>query len=142
MPDILHRVGIDARPERVFQALTTLEGLRGWWVAEATGDAAAGGTIDFGFCKMRVIDAEPDELVRWHCLEGPQEWVYTEVTFRLEWKEGQTFVLFTHSDWKDPVEFMYHCSTKWAIFMLSLRDFVERGAGHPAPDDLKIHVGD
>jgi uncharacterized protein YndB with AHSA1/START domain len=142
MPDILHRVGIDAPPERVFQALTTLDGLRGWWVADATGDADAGGTIDFGFCKMRVIDAEPDELVRWHCLEGPEEWVYTEVTFRLEWKEGQTFVLFAHTDWKEPVEFMHHCSTKWATFLLSLRDDVEGAGGRPAPRDVKIHVGD
>jgi uncharacterized protein YndB with AHSA1/START domain len=142
MPDILHRIGIDAPPERVFEALTTIPGLRGWWISEATGDASAGGTIDFGFCKMRVIDAEPDELVRWHCLEGPPEWVYTEVTFRLEWKDGQTFVLFTHSDWNEPVEFMHHCSTKWATFLLSLRDQVERQAGRPAPHDLKIHVGD
>ena len=28
MPDILHRVGIGVRPERVYAALTTLEGLR------------------------------------------------------------------------------------------------------------------
>ena len=31
MSDILHRVGIDAKPDRVFNALTTIEGLRGWW---------------------------------------------------------------------------------------------------------------
>ena len=31
MPDILHRVGIDATPEKVFNALATIEGLRGWW---------------------------------------------------------------------------------------------------------------
>jgi len=142
MPDILHRVGIGARPERVFEALTTTAGLRGWWMADASGDADAGDTIDFGFCKMRVIDAEPDELVRWHCLEGPAEWIYTEIGFRLVWKDGQTFVLFSHSDWKEPVEFMHHCSTKWATFLLSLRDFVERGEGRPAPDDLKIHLGD
>ena len=142
MPDILHRVGIDARPERVFEALTTVDGLRGWCTTEAAGDASAGGTIDLGFCTMRVIDAEPDELVRWHCLEGPVEWVYTEVTFRLGWKEGQTYVLFTHGDWKEPVEFMHHCSTKWATFLLSLRDMIERADGHPAPRDLKIHVGD
>jgi len=138
MPDILHCVGIDARPERVFQALTTLEGLRGWWVADCTGDADAGGTIDFGFCRMRVIDAEPDELVRWHCLEGPQEWVYTEVTFRLEWKEGQTFVLFAHTDWKEPVEFMHHCSTKWAYFILGLKAALEGGKGTPYPADMPI----
>jgi hypothetical protein len=37
---------------------------------------------------------------------------------------------------------MHHCSTKWATFLLSLRDVVEGRAGHPAPRDVKIHVGD
>ena len=57
MPDILHRVGIAAKPERVFEALTTLEGLRGWWVSQTAGDPRPGGTIDFGFCKMKVLEA-------------------------------------------------------------------------------------
>jgi len=142
MPDILHRVGIDARPERVFQCLTTIEGLRGWWVSTTTGDAGKGGTIDFQFCKMRVLDAEAGKLVRWRCIDGPEEWVGTEVTFKLDWKEGQTFVLFAHSGWRQPVGFMHHCSTKWATFLLSLRDQVESSTGRPSPHDVKIHVGD
>ena len=73
MPDILHRVGIDAPPERVYEALTTSEGLRGWWVAEAKGDPASGGTIDFGFCRMQVLEAVPGERVRWRCVDGPPE---------------------------------------------------------------------
>jgi len=41
-----------------------------------------------------------------------------------------------------PVEFMHHCSTKWATFLLSLRDVLEKSSGHPAPHDVKIHVND
>jgi uncharacterized protein YndB with AHSA1/START domain len=52
MPDILHRVGIAAPPERVLAALDTLDGLRGWWVSTASGEPGPGGTIDFGFCKI------------------------------------------------------------------------------------------
>jgi hypothetical protein len=51
-------------------------------------------------------------------------------------------VLFKHANWKEPVEFMHHCSTKWATLLLSLRDSVEKSAGHPVPHDLKIHVND
>lgn len=142
MPDILHRVGIGAPPERVSAALTTLDGLRGWWVAEASGDPAAGGTIDFLFCKMQVVEAAPGRRVHWRCLSGPPEWVGTEVVFDLARREGQTFVLFRHAGWREPVEFMHHCSTKWATFLLSLRDLVEQGKGRPSPHDLKIHLGD
>jgi len=142
MVDIIHRVGIDAEPEKVFAALTTIEGLRSWWISTTSGNTTKDGSIDFGFCTMQVITSDPDKFVHWRCIEGPDEWVDTEVTFRLEHKEDQTFVLFKHAGWRDPVEFMYHCSTKWAVFLLSLRDAVERNAGYPAPHDVKIHVGD
>jgi uncharacterized protein YndB with AHSA1/START domain len=142
MPDILHRVGVNAQPDRVFKALSTIDGLRGWWVSETTGDAGTGRLIDFGFCQMQVIAAIPDQRVRWRCIQGPVEWVGTEVTFALVWKNEQTFIVFKHADWKKPVEFMYHCRTKWATFLLSLRDLLETADGHPVPHDLKIHVGD
>jgi uncharacterized protein YndB with AHSA1/START domain len=142
MPDILHRVGINTKPERVYQALATIDGLRGWWVSGAKGDASVGGTIDFGFCQMKVLEAKPNQLIHWRCVKGPDEWVGTEVTFALSWKEDQTYVLFKHADWKEPVEFMHHCSTKWATFLLSLRDLLEKSDGRPAPHDLKIHVND
>jgi uncharacterized protein YndB with AHSA1/START domain len=141
MPDILHRVGVSARPERVFEALTTIDGLRRWWVSTAAGEPGAGGTIDFGFCRMKVLEAASGR-VRWRCVEGPPEWVGTEVRFDLAWKDEQTIVLFTHAGWKEPVEFMHHCSTKWGTFLLSLRDLLEKGDGRPAPRDVKIHVGD
>ncbi len=142
MPDILHRVGIKTTPKKVFTALTTIDGLRHWWVSQTTGDAQPGGIINFGFCEMKVVAARPGRLVKWKCVRGPSEWLGTEITFRLVPRQGQTFVLFTHAKWKKPVEFMHHCSTKWAVFLLSLRDSLERNKGRPAPYDLKIHVGD
>jgi hypothetical protein len=60
----------------------------------------------------------------------------------LSYREDQTFVLFKHAKWKEPVEFMHHCSTKWATFLLSLKDMIERDEGRPSPYDRKIHVGD
>ncbi|HVZ39965.1 MAG TPA: nuclear transport factor 2 family protein [Candidatus Kapabacteria bacterium] len=140
--DILHRVGVNASPEAVYNELASIEGLRAWWVTTAGGDPAKGGTIDFGFCKMLVLDAEPGRLIRWRCTSGPSEWLDTEVTFRLEPRDGQTFIIFKHANWKEPVEFMHHCSTKWGTFLLSLRDALESGAGRPAPHDLKIHLRD
>jgi len=142
MPDILHRVGIAAPPERVFEAVATIEGLEHWWIVGTTGNPRTGGVIDFDFCKMKVAEAKPGALVHWKCTDGPDEWLGTEVLFQLEWKDEQTFVLFKHANWKAPVEFMHHCSTKWATFLLSLKDWLEREEGRPAPYDVKIHVGD
>jgi uncharacterized protein YndB with AHSA1/START domain len=141
MPDILHRVGIAAPAAKVYETLTTLEGHRGWWDANATGNAAKGGELTFFGHVFKVTDARPNELVSWKCASGSKDWVNTTIEFRLDHKQDQTFVLFRHADWKEPVEFMHHCSTKWATFLLSLKALVETGKGRPAPDDVHIYVG-
>jgi hypothetical protein len=142
MPDILHRVGIKETPERVYDALSTIEGLSHWWIVETTGETQKGGIINFGFCDMTVVESKPGELVIWKCMRGPKDWIGTEVSFQLKVADDQVFVLFKHAQWKEPVEFMHHCSTKWAVFLLSLRDWIERGEGRPSPYDRKIHSGD
>ncbi|TGK20058.1 SRPBCC domain-containing protein [Leptospira fluminis] len=142
MPDILHRVGIRSKPDQVFEAINTIQGLAHWWTIETSGNTGLGKIVDFGFTKMKVTKSVKNKLLEWRCMEGPEEWLDTSVTFKLVYKEKQTFVLFSHAGWKSPVEFMHHCSTKWATFLLSLRNWVERGEGHPAPYDVKIHVND
>ena len=87
---------------------------------------------------MEVLELAPDETVRWRVSAGPPEWVGTEVDFSLSEQGGQTIVLFGHRNWRELVEFTAHCSMKWAVFLLSLRDLVETGQGRPSPDDLKI----
>jgi hypothetical protein len=54
-------------------------------------------------------------------------------------QEGDwTIVLFKHQGWKDPVEFMHHCSTKWGVFLLSLKSLLETGKGAPWPNEIKL----
>ena len=142
MADIIHRVGIRNTPGNVFKALVTIDGLSHWWVVGTKGNIKQRGIIDFGFTKMKVVMKKTNKLVMWECIKGPKEWIGTTITFQLKPKKDQTFVLFRHAGWKEPVEFMYHCSTKWATFLISLKDWLESGAGRPSPYDLKIHAGD
>ena len=142
MPDIIHRVGIRSTPKKVFEALSTIDGISHWWVVDTKGITKQGGTILFGFADMKVVEAKPGKLVKWKCVKGPKEWVGTDLTFQLKAKKDRTVVLLTHANWKKPTEFMRHCSTKWATFLLSLKDWLERGEGRPAPYDVKIDVDD
>jgi hypothetical protein len=126
----------------VLAKLTTLEGLASWWTRDVTGDPASGGKVEFFFgspervAVMEVADVT-DTSVTWNCIGGPEEWVGGVLTFDLEPAPGETVLKFTHS-WREPVDFMFHCSTKWAYFLLSLKASVEEGEGTPYPGDLKI----
>ena len=146
MVDILHRVGAQASPEEVYAALSTNAGLADWWTNQTTGgDGAVGDTIEFRFGElggfdMRVDELVPDKRVAWTVTGGPDEWIGTKVTFDLHTVDDHTIVMFKHEGWAEPVEFMHHCSTKWASYLLSLRALVETGTGAPHPRD--VHVGE
>ena len=154
MVDIIHRIGIKASPTEVYAALSTVDGVAGWWTRETTGESAVGGVITVRFLDrgadrqgpvtekgrmdLEVIRLDPGKEVRWRVTAGPPEWIGTDVTFSLSQADGQTVVVFGHRNWREAVEFTAHCSMKWATFLLSLKGLVETGTGRPSPGDLKI----
>lgn len=143
MAEIQHRVGAEnTSPEAAFAALTTLEGLSGWWARDTTGDPEEGGIIAFRFVPggfdMKVVETVSPKLVRWEVMDGPPEWLGTEIRFDIHQDGDHTIVLFGHHDWAEPGEFMAHCSTKWATYLVSLKELLETGTGRPDPDDIKI----
>ncbi|WP_129645152.1 SRPBCC family protein [Peristeroidobacter agariperforans] len=147
MFDILHRVGMKASLDKVYQALATPEGVAGWWTTETTGDRKAGGMIKFRFTdggrelgvfNMKIVELRPNTRVVWEVVDGPAEWIGTNVRFELKQEDDFAVVLFKHEGWREPAEFMYHCSTKWGVFLQSLKSLIETGQGQPSPNDVKI----
>jgi len=148
MHHITHRIGIKAPASQVYQALSTLEGLAGWWTEEVSGNPAIGGSIEFTFrtpsgeflgkMVMEIRELSRPHTVRWHCIAGPEDWIGTDITFELTEKDNQTIILFSHRNWCEATESSAHCSMKWATFLLSLRALVETDKGRPSPGDLKI----
>jgi uncharacterized protein YndB with AHSA1/START domain len=143
---ILHEVGIKASPKAVYKALTDTTKLAGWWTSDTRGyGSKVGGVLEFWFgdsChKFEVVELQPGKLVRWKAnkKEGIDEWAGTEIAFSLNVDEKQCCVRFSHSGWRSDSGILPHSSTKWAVFMLSLKDLLEKGQGHPAPNDVQIN---
>jgi len=145
MTDIVHRIGVRADVPAVYAALATAEGVAGWWTTRTSGVSRPGATLDLAFpapdgrvlgtLQVDVVELVPDRRVHWRFRAGPQEWESTEATFDLHRAEDFTIVRFAHRNWRECSEFTAHCSTKWATFLLSLKDLVETGRGRPSPDD-------
>ena len=148
MVDILHRIGVEgSSADEVYAALATRDGLARWWTEQTEGESLPGQALSFRFVAdgveigtigMKVLELVPAKLVLWEVVDGPPEWIGTTVRFELKQEDDFTIVLFRHEGWSEPVEFMYHCSTKWATFLLSLKELVETGKGSPSPNDLMI----
>jgi len=144
MPDILHKVGFKTQsPHDAYMALTDIDGLSKWWTTQTAGEGKTGDIIEFRFgdkggFDMKVLELVPDERVLWQVVGGPEEWLGTKISFDLKQAGDYTLVLFKHADWKEPVEFMHHCSTKWAMFLMSLQSLMETGTGRPFPNDVRV----
>jgi hypothetical protein len=144
MPDILHRVGIkSSSPNDAYKALTAIQDLSGWWTIDTQGQSKVGEVVKFRFGEhggfdMKVLELDPAKRVLWQVVDGPEEWIGTKVSFDLKQDGDYTIVLFQHQGWKEPVEFMHHCSTKWGVFLMSLKSLVETGKGAAYPNDVLI----
>lgn len=148
MVDIIHRIGIKAPIAKVHAAVSTVEGIAGWWTRDTIGQSGPGGSFkvsfrspsgdEIGKMAFDLTKLDTDKAVQWRCTAGPEEWIGTDVTFTLTQEGEYTVLIFGHRNWREAIEFTAHCSMKWATFLLSLRRLVETGQGRPAPDDLKI----
>ena len=136
MAGIKHYLLIKASPEKVYIALTTTEGLKGWWTSEANAEEFVGGIAEFIFGdqyhnKMKVTYLKPNKKIEWECLEGDKEWVGTTFLFDLEEKNGSTILRFSHNNWKEETDFFASCNYHWGYYMSSLAKYCETGKGTP-----------
>jgi uncharacterized protein YndB with AHSA1/START domain len=131
MAEIKHQIPIDATPDKVYAALATQAGLRGWWTADAKADEKAGGKAEFGFdrrgmvFRMNIEKLEPGKLVVWTCHGDHPEWAGTTLTWSIAREENATMLRFTHSGWKTISEFCAACNSSWGELMYRLKDDVE-----------------
>ena len=141
---------LDAPVAVVVRALSTTEGLRGWWTrtADAGGEGAVT-SVRFGTTakRFRVERLTPNRSVRWHCIEAhldapglrrADEWVGTSPIFRFaERGAGQTTLYFEHLGLTPDLDCHALCTAGWDQFLGSLKRYVETGQGSPwtAPAD-------
>jgi hypothetical protein len=144
MDKIRHRVGIKANVQAVYEAVHYPSKLMGWWATKATGGTELGSQVELefsGYPKFvwEIVELSVNERVRLNLLAGPEPWSGSELIFELDETEAQVFVTLTHvTISKTPKEaFQFFC-TKWPLFLVSLKEFLETGQGKPFPNDIRI----
>lgn len=142
MKTIIHKLRINAPVEKVYKALTTQEGLAGWWTPEAKAQPEVGSILRFSFGptyfkEMKVEELKPQRKVKWLCIKGYEDWLETTVNFELETHKDGTSLFFHHDGWKEYSEGFAVCSYDWAIFLRSLKFLCETGKGFPYPNHYK-----
>ena len=131
----VRQLTIHAAPQRVFDAVATLDGRRRWWTTIVTGSAASGGTLRFGFAGldeqivMRVDEARPLTAVAWSCVahKRDDEWTGSTVRFGLADSGPQPCELnFCHTGIDREL-----VADGWEHFLASLAAYAEHDTGSP-----------
>jgi uncharacterized protein YndB with AHSA1/START domain len=134
-PDYTRDMAFDVPDDRVFDALTTLEGLAGWWTPIVRGTPTTGGEVRFGFAGlneeivMRVEEAARPTTVIWRCVAhtGHPEWADTRIVFELE--PGR--LRFRHVGLIPRLSCYETCEAGWERFLTSLVEYAEQNTGSP-----------
>ena len=138
MNKIKEKLIVRGEPGKVFEALTTPTGYRGWWskdclIAQKPGDESAlkfnkdGNIVNMRF---RLDETVPERSVRWTCVGHDMEsWIGTTLEWHLANDGGATEVSFEHGSWKGEAPELV--VQGWRHFLGSLRSYVETGQGQP-----------
>jgi uncharacterized protein YndB with AHSA1/START domain len=134
MTELWHEVWIDAPTEKVFEALTTKDGLDGWWGPVAGAEALVGSVVEFdhglgAFLRMEIIDLIPNELLAWKCIsefDDPtnpaSEWFGQTLRFELSPRsdvailggtQRVTVVTFRNEGWPSDSRWCGFCNSAW-----------------------------
>lgn len=133
---IEHEVLIKTQAKKVYHALTTTEGVQGWWTPECTIPAEKDAVAELSFngkhhMKMRIAKLESNRIVSWECLQGEAEWIGTTITFKLVPDGMATKLVFEHAGWKKKTDFFKTCAQHWGGYMQSIKLYCETGMGKP-----------
>ena len=138
--DYARTMVIDVPVERAFDAIATLDGLRGWWTPLATGSDQPGGTIRLEFegmdehIDLRVVIRRRPAEVAWLLLEHTSlgEWAGTTVRFALRpLDESRCTVEFRHEGLSPRLACYEDCEAGWDYFLGSLVALAQDGIGRP-----------
>jgi len=136
---------IAARPSQVYRALTTPDGLRGWWTQDCDIGTRIGEALTFRFGLtfkvMQIEDLQPNTSVRWRCIDAhlqlpglklTNEWIGTTIAFELEQTAPrQTRLKVEHIGLVPEFECYDFCTQGWQQFLGSLEAYAVTGTGMP-----------
>jgi uncharacterized protein YndB with AHSA1/START domain len=138
MYSIESHIQIQASPARVLEALTTKDGVRGWWTDDVDCNSETR-QATFRFSKPQgvmavtfAVERADENGVLMVCIaeQNNADWLHTRLEFKLRGSD-QTRVDLLHAGYPSKNEVYEMCTKGWAYFLASLKAYIETGTGTP-----------
>ena len=141
MSDIFHDFPIKAPAGRIFQGVSTPEGLDCWWTKTSSGQPSLGAAYNLRFgpkyeWRAIVTKFTPDAEFELQFDRADPDWLGTRVGWLLEPRDSSTWVRFHHTGWPVANEHYRISCNCWALYLRLLRRYVEHGEFVPYENRL------
>ena len=138
--DYRREIPVKAPVERLFDAIATCDGVRGWWTPLVSGTSERGGTMRLEFegmdehIDLRVVSSRRPTEIEWSVVEHTSldDWAGTRIRFEVfPAGDDASTLAFQHVGLSPKLECYDQCEAGWDHFLDSLVAFAERGEGAP-----------
>jgi len=134
--NIIIQIKIATAPEKVFQAITTEQGLAAWITPKTRAQPSIGGVNEFTFdsgntLRFRIEALDSPGRVVWAPVQAPDEWLESRLAFAVTREGDASTLTFTHSGLPEGYPaygFFTYC---WSQYIRSLKLLLETGSGEP-----------
>lgn len=143
MADIRQIFFVKASPGKVFDGVSTPEGIDNWWTLDCSGKPSVGEQYNLGFgpgyqWNAVVSKCSPSEEFELTMKDSDGDWNETRVGFIIEPQENGSKVEFYHTGWPIDNEH-YRISTYcWAMYLRILKLNLENGYNVPYEERLDV----
>jgi uncharacterized protein YndB with AHSA1/START domain len=143
MPDIIMQFPVKASAARVFQAVSTPQGLDTWWTKRSTGEPKLGAAYELHFgpgydWRARVTRCAAPREFELQVGESHEDWVNSRVAFHLAEKGGTTTVHFSHTGWPSANEHWRSSVYCWAMYLRIMTRNIEHDESVPYEKRLNV----
>lgn len=132
MADIYHTLFIKAPITEVFFAVSSPVGLDLWWTDHSSGNPGKGESYSLNFTDdyqwgALVEEWDNNALITYRITLADDDWLDTEVSFRLSHSENKVRLDFEHRGWKKQNDHFRISSYCWANYLRILKRNLELG---------------
>ena len=151
MATIYHQLWINAPVAKVYELISSAEGISRWWDKQ-TATRTDDGLIfehnpgpEHGVVKLKVLEMVPNKRVEWECISIHNKttpafaWTGTHLTFEVTEREkfapanvswaaavpALAILDFRHSGWAEFSEYFGFCNYAWATVLQQLAQLCE-----------------
>ena len=132
MFSIIHNFTIHSNAKKVFETISTPEGLNNWWTLKCSGKPALNEEYNLNFTDeydwfAKISKFEENKFIEFSMVKAMEDWMPTKFGFELNEDGNQTHVHFYHTNWQEQNQHYGITSYCWANLLRQMKVYIEKG---------------